>query len=438
MAPHLPVVTVNFNPTPVVDDDDDSSPRLAEALNLSISHARVRTCIRGHLNNPEVVAQIADLRRQRREQLIQGDTPAEAAMAALIKSRQATLKDLRARNVDKAEIKRLADANRTDSLKLRASRTARAKSAGGAAEAAFHERASALTDRITNISAGTAIVVATAFDTAVGELVRHAIGRMEAGGHKMLEVAYLHEGDVAALPSFPLVDGLPTWRGYSAEAEREKNVARAIAQVHSRVQPAAAAAPAGKKGKAGRAAGKVGFRSYVAAAIDAVKAATPAHAKLRVTEEMREHLAALVGEGVARVTALGEVLVRDVAEVHTFNHKYAKAVVDMLMVTGGRGAADRAALQAKIDIKLLIHKTFVEEEAAKKAAALTPEERAAAAARQAKLDAENRVKYAAQLAKREQQAAAAAVAAATAASKLKAGAPLSDIRAGFRKGKKAA
>jgi hypothetical protein len=255
------------------------------------------------------------------------------------------------------------------------------------------------------LAADASVASAVILDGLLNQLVSHSLAVASAANAHAVEVAHVHDGNLADVGFLPLVSSLAEWTGYSPAAEaklvaehaaavkaaRDAKAAKKAADQAAQGDQSAQGAPAAQVTQADQAdqddeseGPAVGFNSYVDAAWKAAKAANPAYAGIkRKSFRFSVHISALLAGCLANLTTLAHVLVKHVADVSTLNASHIKSVAVMLLANGGAdvGAADAAL--AVVDEKLAVFESFTKEKtaehAAKKAAEMTPEDVAAKA-----------------------------------------------------------
>lgn len=249
-----------------------------------------------------------------------------------------------------------------------------------AAAAAIGASIGALAKKLVRISSETPIAVAVVWDCAVKELLRGGMDAAIAADRKIVDVGHVHEANA---PLLPLYNKCAIWADYSKEGANSNAAAEA--------EPATAAAAAEDDGKNS-------FYTYVENALKTVKAEDK-YKTMRVSNRVREYLAELVAQGIARHTLLSRIIVQRIVGVRTMNADHVKVVASMLMADAGAAAAV-AALTDTIDAKLALYQAHLRSEREKKAKALDPAQLAEIACRQSEQALARKKKQAETLKKR--------------------------------------
>jgi len=255
-----------------------------------------------------------------------------------------------------------------------------------AAAAAIGASIGALAKKLVRISSETPIAVAVVWDCAVKELLRGGMDAAIAADRKIVDVGHVHEANA---PLLPLYNKCAIWADYSG----------ANSNVAAEAEPATAAAAAEDDGKNS-------FYTYVENALKTVKAEDK-YKTMRVSNRVREYLAELVAQGIARHTLLSRIIVQRIVGVRTMNADHVKVVASMLMADAGAAAAV-AGLTDTIDAKLALYQAHLRSEREKKAKALDPAQLAEIACRQGEQALARKKKQAETLKKRAIESAGAA------------------------------
>jgi hypothetical protein len=232
------------------------------------------------------------------------------------------------------------------------------KAADPAAAAAIGASIAALAKKLVRISSETPIAVAVVWDCAVKELLRGGMDAAIAADRKIVDVGHVHEANA---PLLPLYNKCAIWAEHS-NAAKEGAAAPAEAEVVAEED------------------GKNSFYTYVENALKTVKAEDK-YKTMRVSNRVREYLAELVAQGIARHTLLSRIIVQRIVGVRTMNADHVKVVASMLMADAG-AAAGVVALTDTIDAKLALYQAHLRSEREKKAKALDPAQLAEIACRQ--------------------------------------------------------
>jgi hypothetical protein len=104
-----------------------------------------------------------------------------------------------------------------------------------------------------------------------------------------------------------------------------------------------------------------------------------AYKTMRVSNRVREYIAELVTQGIARNTAQSRIIVQRIVGVRTMNADHVKVVVNMLMADAGRTDAEINAITSLIDEKLVLYHNHLQSERAKKVQTLDATQQAALA-----------------------------------------------------------
>lgn len=264
--------------------------------------------------------------------------------------------------------------------------------------------------KLVRISSDAPIAVATAADVMVKELIRHAMLQAHAADRRMVEVCHIHNGQTSELSTWPLFRNLPSFEGYSEEAEEELKRKRAAANKEAKEareakkgaaeqRPAAAngAAPAPAKGGAKGAAkapaapaeepadeepgdlephtGKTTFFTYVEGALKKVKGEGPDFRNMRVSNRLREYCADLITELIVRFSRLARIMVMSVMDVRTLTADHIVSIVRVLMVDEHRADAAVEDMIALIKEKLKAYHEHIKAERQNKMSLLPEEKR---------------------------------------------------------------
>jgi hypothetical protein len=239
-----------------------------------------------------------------------------------------------------------------------------------AAAAALREKIAAAGKSLVRISSETPIAVAVVWDSAVKELLRRGMDRAIAADRKIVDVTHLHEGDAAAaLTLSPLYSKCPLWSTFNVEQENALKKERAAPKEVAE----AVEAPAEEDDLS-----KNSFYTYVENALKTVKK-DEAYKTMRVSNRVREYIAELVTQGIARNTAQSRIIVQRIVGVRTMNADHVKVVVNMLMADAGRTDAEINAITSLIDEKLVLYHNHLQSERAKKVQTLDATQQAALA-----------------------------------------------------------
>lgn len=268
--------------TPV---DTEKKPRvqLASVLNINITSARCTSHLKQHLSDPQVEAEVKDLRKEKKEAETSGD--------------QKTLEDLK---------KRIAD----------------------------------LTKSQVRMSGETPVATAVIWDNMVKELLRYGIDNALAHDDKIVETSHFHlnETTSANLVYYPLYEKCKVWKDFDQKFEDELKKKRAEDN-----KAAKELRDAKKTGDVAEEAvfdddeehhTKTTFSTYVENALKTVKLEEK-YANIRVSRRVREYLSDLISQGIARQASMARILVQTI-NVRTMNSSHIKAVVRFMMNDCGR------------------------------------------------------------------------------------------------------
>jgi hypothetical protein len=239
-----------------------------------------------------------------------------------------------------------------------------------AAATALREKIAAAGKSLVRISSETPIAVAVVWDCAVKELLRRGMDRAIAADRKIVDVTHLHEGDAASsLTLSPLYSKCQLWSTFNVEQENALKKERAAPKEATE----AVEAPAEEDDLS-----KNSFYTYVENALKTVKK-DEAYKTMRVSNRVREYIAELVTQGIARNTAQSRIIVQRIVGVRTMNADHVKVVVNMLMADAGRTDAEINAITSLIDEKLVLYHNHLQSERAKKVQTLDATQQAALA-----------------------------------------------------------
>ena len=222
------------------------------------------------------------------------------------------------------------------------------------------------------------IAVAATWHTVLIDIITAGMAAVKEAGHKSITVEDLHKSAGAKYSG--LYKQCPTWANYSAEAE-------AAAEAKAKAKADAGAGAGAEAGEAGEDEGKgvvskTTFSTYVDNAMKKVKEAE-GYAKIRVMRAVREHLTALVAEGIKHMADIAQTIVKGPkggkGAARTFTCDHVKTVNSICLV-GEAGLAGE--LNAFIDTKIAEFEKHRAAEAAKKEEEKTPEQKAEAAAKE--------------------------------------------------------
>ena len=259
------------------------------------------------------------------------------------------------------------DAVESQVKSLRAELKAALDKGDAAGAAALREKVAAAGKTLVRISSETPIAVAVVWDCAVKELLRRGMDRAIAADRKIVDVTHLHEGDAAAaLALSPLYAKCPLWSTFNADQENALKKERAAPKEE-------ADAPVEEDDLS-----KNSFYTYVENALKTVKK-DDAYKTMRVSNRVREYIAELVTQGIARNTAQSRIIVQRIVGVRTMNADHVKVVVNMLMADAGRSDAEINAITGLIDEKLVLYHNHLLSERAKKVQTLDAAQQAALA-----------------------------------------------------------
>lgn len=243
------------------------------------------------------------------------------------------------------------------------------------AMATIHSQIVAAAKILVRVSSETPIAVAVVWDSAVKELLRRGMDCAIAADRKIVDVNHLHEGTAsAALSLCPLYNKCAAWVGYNPEHENELKRERK-ANTDDAVTEVAADADDSSKNS---------FYTYIENTLKAVKK-EEAYKTMRVSNRVREYIAELVAQGIARNTTLSRIIVQQIMGVRTMTTDHVKVVVSMLMADAGRPQADIDAITGIIDEKLALYHAHLAAEREKKLRAMPAEQVAENARKQAEL-----------------------------------------------------
>ena len=245
---------------------------------------------------------------------------------------------------------------------------------------------------LVRVSSETPIAVAVVWDSAVKELLRRGMDRAIAADRKIVDVNHLHEGDAsAALSLCPLYSKCAAWTGYNPEHETElKRERKAVADDAAAETAAADDADESSKNS---------FYTYIENTLKSVKK-EEAYKTMRVSNRVREYVAELVAQGIARNTTLSRIIVQQIMGVRTMTTDHVKVVVSMLMADAGRPQAAIDAITGLINEKLALYHAHLAAEREKKLRAMPTELVAENARKQTALTVARKKKQAEVLRKR--------------------------------------
>ena len=239
------------------------------------------------------------------------------------------------------------------------------KAANDAGNAAVAEtlRAQLVTaaKNLVRISSETPIAIAVVNDCLAKELLRHGMDRAIAGERKIVDVGHLHEA-CAGLTFSPIYGTCPIWLTYDNLSKEAKAEAKAKAEAEAKTEAKADEAEVEESSKNS-------FYTYIENALKTVKKEEP-YKTMRVSNRVREYVAELVAQGIARITSLARIIVQRIVGVRTMNADHVKVVVHMLMADAGRSAESIQAISNIIDEKLALYHTHLNGEREKKTRAL--------------------------------------------------------------------
>lgn len=256
------------------------------------------------------------------------------------------------------------------------------------ATADLRAKLTAAAKTLVRISSETPIAVAVVWDCAVKELLRRGMDRAIAADRKIVDIGHIHEGEVLSLG--PLYAKCPIWASYDPEAEAAQKKDKGAAKAEE-VEPADAAEADESS--------KNSFYTYVENALKTVKK-EDAYKTMRVSNRVREYVAELVAQGIARNTALSRIIVQRIVGVRTMNADHVKVVVNMLMADAGRSAAEVGAVTSLIDEKLALYHNHLKSEREKKVRTLDASQLEAHTAKQNELQLARKKKLAELMRKR--------------------------------------
>ncbi len=275
-----------------------------------------------------------------------------------------------------------------------------AKEAGRVTEAAeLKKLISDKSQSLVRLSSETPIATAVLCDCAAKELLRHGMDQAIAGERKIVEVSHLHDGDTAELLYWPLYERCAIWAEYDPDHEDELKKERAHtnklakeAREAKKASPAlkpapksGSPAPTAKSAKATVEEAeeeeeqpehtKTTFITYIENALKEVKKDEP-YKSMRVSNRVREFMAELIAEMIARLSTLARIIVQGVMNVRTMNADHIKAIVQLLLTDQGRSQEDIDEIAGHINEKLDAYIKHLSDEKTKKAQAMTTEKKA--------------------------------------------------------------
>ena len=284
------------------------------------------------------------------------------------------------------------DATETRVKELRAALKTATEKNDAAAMAALRDQIVVAAKTLVRVSSETPIAVAVVWDSAVKELLRRGMDRAIAAERKIVDVNHLHEGDAnAALNLCPLYNKCAVWTSYNPEHENELKRDRKAAADEAAAEPAADAEADDSS--------KNSFYTYIENTLKSVKKEEP-YKTMRVSNRVREYIAELVAQGIARNTTLSRIIVQQIMGVRTMTTDHVKVVVSMLMTDAGRPQAAISAITNLINEKLALYHVHLASEREKKLRALPSAQVAENARKQTELTVARKKKQAEQLRKR--------------------------------------
>ena len=247
-----------------------------------------------------------------------------------------------------------------------------------AAMATIRDQIVAAAKTLVRVSSETPIAVAVVWDSAVKELLRRGMDCAIAADRKIVDVNHLHEGNAgAALSLCPLYNKCAAWTGYNPEHENELKRERKANADEAAAETAVAVDD-------GDDCSKNSFYTYIENALKAVKKEEP-YKTMRVSNRVREYIAELVAQGIARNTTLSRIIVQQIMGVRTMTTDHVKVVVSMLMADSGRPQAAIDSITGLINEKLALYHAHLAAEREKKLRAMPTEQVAENARKQTEL-----------------------------------------------------
>ena len=247
------------------------------------------------------------------------------------------------------------------------------------------------------IANDTSVAVASVCDYALREIRAHAIKQTVAADRKIVEIAFIHDGAVHELLTYPIWRNLPVVRNYDPDREEELRKLRiAKSRVRHDVEGVADAAPVDPDDvdsdpgpdqedavvPAGAVADdqsddgigpSTSFINYVDSIFRLSKEDEVIQG-VRISKRIRKYCSDLVCELIVRIADISKIIVRDISDVRTLNSKHVMSAIKILMVNEGRTLGDVDLMRSFIDDKVTRYHEHIAEKAALKWLAL-PEER---------------------------------------------------------------
>jgi len=266
-----------------------------------------------------------------------------------------------------------------------------AKEAGKMDEVAeLKKQISEKSQSLVRISSETPIATAVLCDCAAKELLRHGMDQAIASERKIVEVSHLHDDDPAELLYWPLYKQCAVWAEYDPDHEDELKKERAQAnkaakEAREAKKASPAPKPAPKNGAAAKKPAeeveeeedqpehtKTTFVTYIENSLKEVKKEEP-YKSMRVSNRVREYMADLIAQMIARLSSLARIIVQGVMNVRTMNADHIKAVVRILLTDEGRSQEDIDEIASHIIEKLDAYHKHLNDEKVKKTNAMSPD-----------------------------------------------------------------